>query len=302
MSFFRYPGGKSKVREEISKHLNIYSQKVDLEYREPFFGGGSVGLNFISDKPNWKNMWINDKDIGVASLWTALIQYPEELKQMVQEFVPSIERFDKYKSYLTNIFLTCKSKSEIVECGFKKLAIHQTSYSGLGTKSGGPLGGRDQKKYKIDCRWSPDYICKKIDKIHKQFETIQFKNECCTNVDFAYLIKSKKESLLYLDPPYYLKGNDLYQCSFSEMDHKRLACQLEYCNHPWILSYDDCTQIRNLYHWAVIDEISVNYTITGTKDKESGKRIARTKPELLIYSKKHKDFLDLSNSISSEIN
>jgi hypothetical protein len=68
------------------------------------------------------------------------------------------------------------------------------------------------------------------------------------------------------------------------------------------LSYDDCPQIRNLYDWAVIDTISINYTITGTKDKESGKRLARTKPELLIYSKNHKEFLDISNAISSEIN
>ena len=92
-----------------------------MEYREPFFGGGSIGLNFVSDNPNWKNIWINDKDIGVSSLWTALIQYPEELKQMIQEFVPSIEIFDQYKSDLTNIFLTCKSKSEIVVCGFNSL-------------------------------------------------------------------------------------------------------------------------------------------------------------------------------------
>ena len=48
-------------------------------------------------------------------------------------------------------------RGRIVDIGFKKLAIHQISYSGLGTMSGGPLGGAGQKsQYKIDCRWSPD--------------------------------------------------------------------------------------------------------------------------------------------------
>jgi len=46
-----------------------------------------------------------------------------------------------------------------LDVGFKKLAIHQISYSGLGTKSGGPLGGKSQESiYKIDCRWSPKHI------------------------------------------------------------------------------------------------------------------------------------------------
>ena len=47
--------------------------------------------------------------------------------------------------------------------GFMKIAVHQLSYSGLGLRSGGPLGGRSQASpYKIDCRWSPEYIYKKM--------------------------------------------------------------------------------------------------------------------------------------------
>ena len=73
--------------------------------------------------------------------------------------------------------------ARIVDLGFKKLAIHQTSYSGLGTKSGGPLGGAEQKsRYKIDCRWSPEYICKKVDKLHDLFAAIEVRDNCCTNI------------------------------------------------------------------------------------------------------------------------
>lgn len=35
---------------------------------------------------------------------------------------------------------------------FKKLAIHQISYSGFGTKSGGPLGGEALKGHHVNRR------------------------------------------------------------------------------------------------------------------------------------------------------
>lgn len=293
MSFFRYPGGKSKLRKSISEHLNLYSDRFDLEYCEPFFGGGSIGLEFMSNNPDWKKIWINDRDSGVANLWTSLIRYPEELKSRVLEFIPSVEIFDEFKSDLLSNSISPQNKEETVEHGFKKLAIHQISYSGLGTKSGGPLGGRKQQsKYKIDCRWSPKYICKKIDKLREQFSSLKIKYNGCTSLDFTDLIHSKDNALLYLDPPYYVKGNDLYQFGFTEKDHERLSQSLKSTDHPWILSYDDCPEIRSLYEWAVVDMVSVNYSITATKDKESGKRLSREKSELLIYSREHKNLLD----------
>ena len=79
--------------------------------------------------------------------------------------------------------------ARIVDLGFKKLAVHQTSYSGLGTKSGGPLGGAEQKsEYTIDCRWSPNYICKKVDRLHDLFAAIEVHGNGCTNLDFADVI------------------------------------------------------------------------------------------------------------------
>jgi DNA adenine methylase len=286
MSFFRYPGGKSKLKHIILNRLNACLD--DLEYREPFFGGGSIGLKLILNNSKWKRLWINDKDIGVASLWTAVICYPNELKQLVRNFKPSVSTFDEFKLNLLNISKDSLfvKESDIVECGFKKLVIHQISYSGLGTKSGGPLGGRNQySKYKIDCRWSPEYICKKIDLLHSQFSQLDIRMGKCTNLDFADLIRTENPACLYLDPPYYIKGNDLYQCGFNELDHIRLANELKITPHYWILSYDNCPEILKLYNWAEIEEISVTYSITALKNKETGKCQSRVKSELLIYPK-----------------
>ena len=283
MSFFRYPGGKSKLKKVILEKIESLVVAPNSQYREPFFGGGSIGLELLTNK-KISQFWINDKDFGLNCLWTSIILYPEELKEKVLQFVPSVKSFYEIKNDLIHHSLSPQTDvvEDIVSVGFKKLAIHQISYSGLGTKSGGPLGGVNQSSdYKIDCRWSPRYICKKIDRIHKLFS--EMKSVECTDFDFVDLIRAPGDNcIIYLDPPYYKKGADLYQFFFTEDDHKRLSLALQETKHSWVLSYDDCEEIRKLYSWAKITELSVNYSITALKDKETGERLSRTKSELLI--------------------
>jgi DNA adenine methylase len=280
MSFFRYPGGKSKLRTKIVSKLNDMAGDLDLEYREPFFGGGSIGLQYLEKSKNNK-VWINDLDLGIYCLWVSVFRYPEKLKENVLKFTPTVDAFYSFKNDLTR---DCKliDIDTVVNFGFKKLAIHQISYSGLGTKSGGPLGGQSQlSDYKIDCRWSPKYICKKIDKLNKQFKRYSLR---FSGVDFSEVIlEDTKDAIIYLDPPYFVKGNDLYQHGFNTEDHIRLANCLKNTKHKWLLSYDDCDEIRDLYSWATIEELDgVSYSITALKDKDSGKRTSRQKTELLI--------------------
>jgi DNA adenine methylase len=146
-----------------------------------------------------------------------------------------------------------------------------------------------KSQYKIDCRWSPEYICKKVDKLHDLFAAIEVRGNCCTNLDFADVIEDTEcRCLLYIDPPYYVKGNDLYQHGFTVEDHERLANALRNTEHAWVLSYDDCYEVRQLYKWANVEPLDVNYSITAMKDKDTGERRSRTKTELLIRPKQAK--------------
>lgn len=258
----RYPGGKTKIKKTIlSKLIKIYDNDNDInEYREPFFGGGSIGLEFIKESPNIKNFWLNDKDFGIYALWKSVLSNPTELKFLVREFVPTVGKFYEFK----NDLLFGEKSDDIVNIGFKKLAIHQISYSGLGTKSGSPQGGKSQKsKYKIDCRWSPNHICKNIDNINNLFCSRNIK---ITNLDFSEILDGG-EALIYLDPPYYEKGGELYQYSFNFWDHLKLAESLKLTKNKWLLSYDDCSEIRKLYSWAQTEEINLNYTINSSRNK-----------------------------------
>ena len=131
MSFFRYPGGKGKLADTITMALTELADGEMLEYREPFFGGGSVGLRYFVETPTLQRVWINDKDVGIACLWTAVINHHVELKSRVCEYVPDVADFDRFKDQLRAALPMPTGQNEIVDIGFKKLAIHQISYSGL---------------------------------------------------------------------------------------------------------------------------------------------------------------------------
>ena len=126
-----------------------------------------------------------------------------------------------------------------------------------------------KSKYGIDCRWSPDYICKKIIHLNKLFSKITIEQSACSNLDFSNVIEDNScKALIYLDPPYYVKGNELYQFGFTNEDHERLMLSLKKTNHLWLLSYDDCPEIRNLYSWAKIEDLNVKYSIAGSTTKK----------------------------------
>ena len=256
---FRYPGGKTKLKKQIRDSIKGYYDKydcwVDCRYVEPFFGGGAIGRELF---PHIKKIAINDYDIGVAMFWHSVINNHEELCDLVKEFIPTIDKFYEFKKFFLDKELRNEvlknEKCSFVETGFMKMALHQISFSGLGVMSGGPLGGnKQQSKYKIDCRWNPSYIVKKVIKYHNVLcRNDIFRNTCCYDDFYVFLKKviDKGDSFIYLDPPYYDKGPELYQFHFEEKKHKKLANFLEEIDVPWLLSYDCVEEIRELYSWA----------------------------------------------------
>ena len=106
--FFRYPGGKNKIRKQIVDTIwGILKEHPCTEYREPFFGGGAIGINVLKENAKNDNLlqsiWINDFDLGIACLWTSVLQHREVLLSVVDTFKPSVNLFDKYKKELLNV-------------------------------------------------------------------------------------------------------------------------------------------------------------------------------------------------------
>lgn len=251
-SFFRYPGGKHKLKWPILCEIVRYGNKP---YLELFCGGACIAVEHRRMQPRTR-VWLNDADPGIAALWTSVLRRKAELKYRIRHFKPTPDAFFTIRDELR-----ANTVTDDVELGFRKLAIHQMSYSGLGVKAAGPIGGKDQRSaYPVDCRWSPDYLCKKIDYLSSLLTGARV-----TALDFEAVIDG--EHIVYCDPPYFKKGGELYQHSFSRSDHVRLRDRLR--QHPaWVLSYDDHPEIRAMYAFARIKEYAVSYSINGATEKK----------------------------------
>jgi len=285
---FRYPGGKEKLSNRIIgailKHIGL--SHTPIEYREPFFGAGGIGFgimrsHYVSD------LWINDADPAISAVWNATLYKPKELCQAIDQFKPSVELFFALKKELSELTMGT-AIDESVDVAAKKIGIHQISYSGLGTKAGGPIGGKDQSsQYDVECRWNATSRKAEVWKTHKLLKSKNLRGERCSCLDFEDILLEDRESIWYLDPPYYQMGNDLYQYGFTEADHIRLRDTLQFAVAPWLLSYDACEEIQCMYRWAEIMEVPIKCTINGVIEKN----------EYLIAPKRFKYLLESPRSV-----
>jgi DNA adenine methylase len=84
--------------------------------------------------------------------------------------------------------------------------------------------------------------------------------------DAADVIEKNPKAAMYLDPPYFEKGDRLYPQRMTLSDHLRLAAALRGADN-WVLSYDHSPAIAQLYGWAHREVIPARYSINGAKTR-----------------------------------
>lgn len=94
---------------------------------------------------------------------------------------------------------------------------------------------------------SQPFDIRKLFSLIKELEK-RMSNVVVENQDFETLIKhyDRPDSFFYADPPYY-SSEDMYDLEFSWTDHLRLRDTLKSIKGKFLLSYNDCPQIRGLY-------------------------------------------------------
>ena len=80
---------------------------------------------------------------------------------------------------------------------------------------------------------------------------------------------------IYGDPPYY-SSEYVYQCGFTWEDHLRLRDALMNAKSKFLLSYNDCPEIRELYDGCMLFDFKRVHSMV--QKYEAGKEF----PELLI--------------------
>lgn len=111
-----------------------------------------------------------------------------------------------------------------------------------------------------------------IEQVSKRLE-----NTVIENQDFEVLIKhyDRENAFFYCDPPYY-SSEYVYQCGFTWEDHLRLRNLLKKTQGKWLVSYNDCKEIREIYDGCSFFDFKRVHSMVQKYDA------GREFPELLI--------------------
>lgn len=239
VSPLRYPGGKLKVVDYI-KRLMEENNLCGGTYIEPYAGGANVAFSLLLNK-YVKRIKINDIDRSIYAFWHSVLMETEALCRMIQDTKVSMETWEQQHEVQKD-----KKEAELLELGFSTFFLNRTNRSGI--LKGGVIGGKSQTgKYKIDVRYNKKDLIERIETIAAQKNKIEL-----TCMDAVALIKRYKrtpaaKTLCYLDPPYYVKGKDLYLNYYNDNDHKMIAEAIMKYKGQWIISYDAVEFIKKLY-------------------------------------------------------
>ena len=242
LSPLRYPGGKSKISNFFKQFVKD-NGLLDGVYVEPYAGGASVALSLLFDEYVSKII-INDKDRSIYAFWHSVLYDTENLCRLIAETPVTMENWKKLRELQK---VDKKDQASLLDLGFSTFFMNRTNRSGI--IKAGVIGGYAQTgNYKMDARYRKDELLKRIHRIASYADRIELHNEDA--VDFIQKIANQNidKTILYLDPPYYKKGQGLYMNYYKDSDHRDIKSLVSRLGQmKWVVSYDNSEFIKSLY-------------------------------------------------------
>ena len=251
-SIISWVGGKKALRDLIYLRMPKHYDR----YIEVFGGGGWV----LFGKPPDKCMEVyNDFNSNLANLFYCVKERPMALLRELS-FLPlnSRDEFVTLRKFLTMEEFKSEHLAEELEIATHFLKEPEAAEICDILKERAVVGDvkRAAAFYKI-IRYSygsgcTSYGCQPFD-IRKTFTILweanrRLKDTVIENKDFEALIRQydRPNAFFYCDPPYY-ETEGHYAVVFRKEDHKRLRDTLTGSRGKWMVSYNDCDFIRELY-------------------------------------------------------
>lgn len=255
----RYPGGKTKLYKLIQPIVAANVAGANRIYVEPFAGGSGLALKLLLNG-DVDRLILNDIDYRIYCFWQACLHDTVQLCDLIENCVVTIDTWRVQKS----IYLSPESYTQ-TEVGFATFFLNRCNVSGV--ISGGPIGGFEQLgAYLIDARFNRQDLIQKIQAIGAHAGSIDFYNLDATVFLQNELPRVHIDSIfLNIDPPYVKKGKLLYENSFKESDHTELSRIVKRLPYRWIVTYDECDFIRQLYIEYQQQLITLDYSAGSTR-------------------------------------
>lgn len=260
-SLISWVGGKKALRELIYQRF----PKEYGRYIEVFGGGGWV----LFGKTPEKNEVYNDYNNNLSNLFAVVRDQP-------LAFIQELGYLPENGRNIFNLYREIISKQRIedkyVEEEMKKVKVYFTEIQAEEIRTimmKNRIENQDVQlavaffklirySYGSGCR---TFGCRAYD-VRKAFSTVWDVSErlaqvTIENKDFEELIiqYDRPDAFFYCDPPYYLTEGH-YEVVFKKEDHIRLCKTLRNIQGKFLLSYNDCEFIRELYKDFYIESCS----------------------------------------------
>lgn len=268
----RYPGGKGKLSYYI-KAIIDENNINDGVYIEPYAGGAAVALELLMQE-YVRNIYINDIDPAIYSFWHSVINDTENLCKLINDVEVNMTTWNEQK-----IIISDPINNSLLALGFSAFFLNRTNRSGI--LKAGVIGGKNQNgHWKMDVRFNKKDLIKRIEKIADYGSRISISNYDALNFLKSVQKNKIQNALLYLDPPYYIKGQGLYRNFYNHDDHVQVMNSLKEINlKNWVVSYDNVDEIKNIYKDFRMQEYSLQYT---AQLKKVGGEVMIFSPQLKI--------------------
>lgn len=272
VSPLRYPGGKAKLAGFI-KLLLTENELHDAHYVEPYAGGASVALSLLVSE-HVAHAHINDIDPGIHAFWHSVLFKTDDLCRRIRATPLTIAEWRRQRAVRAR-----GVRAGLLNLGFATLFLNRTNRSGI-INSGGPIGGIKQKgEWKIDARFGRDGLVERIETIAAYRDRITLHNRDAADLLADILPELPERYFLYLDPPYYVKGQRrLYFNGYEHADHVKIATLMA-TRRRWMVSYDDVPAIRKIYRGFTAVRYQLSYSAA---DRISGEEIAFVSPDIQL--------------------
>ena len=249
----RYPGGKGKLAAFVADVVKT-NRLSDGLYVEPYAGGAAVAWELLLTGVV-RNVAINDVSWPIYAFWVSVLNRTDDLIAMIRDTPVNVETRTRVKE----AFMKRSDLSEL-DTAFAMFFLNRTNRSGI--LNGGMIGGKAQTgPWKLDARYNREELIDRIVRIARMRRRITV-----TKMDAVAFLRSQAptwnaKTLVYLDPPYFDKGPDLYPNFYKHGDHAGVAAAVrELRGIPWIVSYDDVRPIHDLYAGSTWLQYTIGYS------------------------------------------
>jgi len=259
----RYPGGKSSFSKIFLKIFKENNLSINTYY-EFYAGGAGAALDLLLNN-HVSKIVLNDADYHIYAFWNSILYDTENFLKKLKDTPVTIEEWHIQRAIYNN-----ELNYDLLTIGFSTFFLNRTNRSGILLKAG-PIGGKEQTgKYKLDARYHKLRLSERISQIAARENSIFIYNEDAINLMNSLIKDLKKEdSFLFLDPPYYDKGRQLYLNHYKDAEHTTLKeFLISNKDFNWLVSYDNAEAIQKLYSNFFNCLVDINYSLQAKKKEK----------------------------------